>query len=182
MTKSKKSMSSRPPEDQEGSDIGATAYHEAGHAFVALFLREQFETVTIIRSEIASDALAGCCIRSPSLERKIETREQTETEIQILLAGELAEGYFLGGRAQRHSHEHDVHELALGANRQNPQQASAFVHWLRLRTEELLNRNWDLVAALASALMEFRTLPWSRVVELTSLATANRGSSRPRGQ
>ena len=69
----------------------ATAYHEAGHAVLALYLGRSIHRVSILPNQ---SSLGQCDIQKGSFR---PSKDQLETEILILLGGVAAEGTAVGG-------------------------------------------------------------------------------------
>ena len=90
-------------EEQLNADslrLMATAYHEAGHAVMALSLGRQIQKVTILsgKSQFGQIRLGVCEIRQG---RSKASKDRLEEEALILLAGMVAEARFTGQYCQR---------------------------------------------------------------------------------
>lgn len=95
-------MTSQQP-DQPGTDSArqstfertATAWHEAGHAVMALSLGRTIEKVTIspARLNTGGTRLGICRIQKG---RRKASKDQLEADVMILLAGMVAESRFTG--------------------------------------------------------------------------------------
>lgn len=147
---------------QSEADRLALAYHKAGHAAVQHQLHRRFRSVSIEDTDNRMLGRAPCIAEAerfrPGLDIDTPTRRQLiRGEITILLAGYLAEERLTGvldderaeGDMQR------VRYLASYAAKDEPNEAAAFIEWLRCRTVNLLKRPtcWAHVVALANHLL-----------------------------
>ena len=82
-------------EDAYAFALKATAYHEAGHAVMALFLGRPIDKVTISpgKSAIGVERLGACHIKKG---RGKGSKDWLEDEVMILLAGMVAESQITG--------------------------------------------------------------------------------------
>jgi len=85
---------------QSTDELTATAFHEAGHAVMALYLGRSIQKVTIIPAQIQTGGqrLGVCQIK------KGQTRpahDPLEQQVLILFAGMVAESHFTGDYCQR---------------------------------------------------------------------------------
>jgi ATP-dependent Zn protease len=80
--------------------LAATAYHEAGHAVMALSLGRLIQKVTILpgKSQFGEVRLGACEIRKG---RSKASKDLLEDEALILLAGMVAEARFTGQYCQQ---------------------------------------------------------------------------------
>ncbi len=80
---------------EDASDRLATAYHEAGHAVMAILLDRPIQKVTI---EPAKMLAGGLRLGSCQLQKKRAkgSRDWLEDEVLILFAGMVAEAHFTG--------------------------------------------------------------------------------------
>ncbi|MFC7337929.1 cell division protein FtsH [Haloferula chungangensis] len=132
-----------------------TAYHEAGHAVMALLMGRSIQKVSIIPSQ---NRLGSCHIQKG---RAKQVQDKLEAEILILLAGMAAEGrksgrYNLQGASQDLQ---AVEKLAM-ARSGNPRQASKLVHKLLDKTQHLLanKATWTAVKVIAEELIEHESI------------------------
>jgi len=128
-----------------------TAYHEAGHAVMALLMGRSVQKVSIIPSQ---NRLGACTIQKG---RAKQVRDKLEAEVLILLAGMAAEGrksgrYNLQGASQD---LRKVEKLALSRSG-NAKQASKYIHRMLDKTQHLLSKpsTWKAVKVIAEELIE----------------------------
>ncbi|MCP4169521.1 MAG: cell division protein FtsH [Fuerstiella sp.] len=81
--------------ESNATRLTATAYHEAGHAVMALLLGRLIEKVTILPAQLHTGGgrLGACKIQKG---RSKASRDVVEDEVLILLAGMVAESHFTG--------------------------------------------------------------------------------------
>jgi ATP-dependent Zn protease len=132
-----------------------TAYHEAGHAVMALLMGRSIQKVSIIPSQ---NRLGACTIQKG---RAKQVQDKLEAEILILLAGMAAEGrksgrYNVQGAAQDLQ---AVERLAL-ARSGNSRQATKLVHKMLDKTQHLLanKATWAAVKVIADELIEHESI------------------------
>ena len=128
-----------------------TAYHEAGHAVMALLMGRSVQKVSIIPSQNRLGAVTMQKGRSKQVQDKLEA------DILILLAGMAAEGrksgqYNLGGAKQDLQM---VEKLAL-SRAGNPKQATKLIQKTLDKTQHILSQkaNWLAVKIIAQELVE----------------------------
>lgn len=136
-------------------DRSLTAYHEAGHAVMALLMGRDIQKVSIIPSQ---NRLGACTIKKG---RAKQVQDKLEAEILILLAGMAAEGrksgrYNVQGAAQD---LRNVEKFAM-ARSGNPGQASKLIHKLLDKTQHLLSTKstWAAVKVIAEELIEHESI------------------------
>ncbi len=136
-------------------DRTLTAYHEAGHAVMALLMGRDIQKVSIIPSK---NRLGACTIKKG---RAKQVQDKLEAEILILLAGMAAEGrksgrYNVQGAAQD---LRNVEKFAM-ARSGNPGQASKLIHKLLDKTQHLLSNKstWAAVKVIAEELIEHESI------------------------
>lgn len=143
----------------------STAYHEAGHVVVANVKRIKIKKVTITPDE---DYL-GVVIRQ-MIEKRVRDgfefagvtpamQVRVESFIMMSLAGGIAERKYRGRANHRGSGaDYDTaSRLALDAT-SSGEEATAYLKWLHIRTEQLVSNHWDRIEAVALALLERQTL------------------------
>lgn len=86
---------SRGSSDLDSLELTATAYHEAGHAVMAVSLGRLIQKVTILpgKSQFGQARLGLCELRKG---RSKSSKDQLEDEVLILFAGMVAEARFTG--------------------------------------------------------------------------------------
>lgn len=150
-----------------------TAYHEAGHAVMALLVGRTVQKVSIIPSQNRLGAVTMQKGRSKQVQDKLEA------EMLILLAGMAAEGrksgrYNLQGAAQDLRH---VEQLAL-SRAGNPKQATKLIHKTLDKTQHMLSHkaNWAAVKAIAAELLEHESISGRAATHHLELAQAKHTS------
>ncbi|MFK8112533.1 MAG: cell division protein FtsH [Rubripirellula sp.] len=83
------------PDDQDSSLLTATAFHEAGHAVMAMSLGRLVQKVTIVpgKSQFGDVRLGVCELKKG---RSKASKNTLEDEVLILFAGMVAEAHFTG--------------------------------------------------------------------------------------
>ncbi|HEY6701787.1 MAG TPA: hypothetical protein VI137_13415 [Pseudolabrys sp.] len=151
-------------------NVKATAYHEAGHAVVAAALRRKVHSITII-----PDAEAHGRVRHESPLRGIRldfdgsnrARLRAEEAIMIFLGGPIAERRAFP-RSLRHWHTHGDYTKATdisGSVCGSTEEESAFLNWLAIKTQKILDLRWNQIERIAAALIERRRLSGKEIVE-----------------
>lgn len=141
-------------------DIEATAYHEAGHAYVAVQMRRAFQYVSIEEDE---ESLGHVLYHKfsekfePEFEEDKKIRPYLEKAIMTGFAGFAAEKVFCNIQKWDGS-KHDIKQAykfasyLCGSN----EEEKAYIKWLRIRTENMLRTPFAKAAvpALAKALQK----------------------------
>lgn len=128
----------------------ATAYHEAGHAVVALALDRPVQRVSIQ----ADRERLGVCQFGKSVIRPSE--DWLEREILISLAGLAAEARFTGKYAWEGAARDQQYAHKLAVQRAGDRQAERLLRRLLSKVEHLLGQeeHWQAVEQIAAALLE----------------------------
>lgn len=148
------------------SRLEGTAYHEAGHAGMRLWLGRAVKRVTIVPDAegrvlgYSASFLPGRWLR-PDVDANDRGRNWIEREVKMLLAGRWAEFKYAG----RHSHvgasgdDKKVCDL-LSYLCGSEEEITAYWKLLIIRTRQTLDDPpvWAGVTALASALLSAKTL------------------------
>jgi ATP-dependent Zn protease len=126
------------PSDPAARQLSATAYHEAGHAVMALSLGRLIQKVTIVpgKTQFGGARLGSCEFRQG---RSKASKDLLEDEVLILFAGMVAEAHFTGQYCQ-HGATQDLLDIKrLLNNRAQSEKQFARLHRRLLdKTEHLL--------------------------------------------
>lgn len=147
--------SNRKPSPRMSNDRILTAYHEAGHAVMALLMGRSIQKVSIIPSP---NRLGSCTIKKG---RAKQVQDRLEAEILILLAGMAAEGRKSGRyNAQGATQDLQAVEKLAMARSGNPRQATKLVHKMLDKTQHLLAKDatWTAVKVIADELIEHESI------------------------
>ena len=151
------------------SQLERVAYHEAGHAVSAIFLRIPFDRATIIpgKTSDGEEYLGIVEISSkffrnfhPDISLTPRTREKIEDLIINAYAGTLAEKRYIGRHDWRGA-EPDLHSTIRFSHYAAGGEGdieTVFFRWLRLRTDALIDQHWNKVQNVANALLDRKTL------------------------
>jgi len=176
-------------------DIETIAYHEAGHAVAAFRLRRRFSYVTIEpdpggnyvgKVERPDDALRELILDGACPKITPGEIERLDRDIMVELAGFVAEIYYTTGEEKYNAagadYEKALHlalPVVLHQMRENDDSdeidlrevAEWHVYDLGGKTIPIITReSWPLVEALASALLEQRTIRYMRAREIMKTA------------
>lgn len=129
------------------------AYHEAGHAIVAVSLRRRIKQVSIVPNperRSAGHVAFGVAPQwlTPDFDAHPSTRGYIERELMCLYGGLASELVHLGTQDPvAGSDDMDkAHELACRYCSKNEHEAIAYCRWLMARTATLLERQGNLAA------------------------------------
>lgn len=144
-----------------------TAYHEAGHAVMALLMGRSLKKVSIIPSQ---NRLGACTFQKG---RTKQVQDKLEAEILVLLAGMVAESR-KSGRYNVQGASQDlrkVEKLAMTRSG-NPRQAEKLIHKMLDKTQHLLSNKaaWSAIKVIASELIEHESLSGRAAQHHLSLA------------
>ena len=148
--------------------VEKTAYHEAGHAVAAFYMKRSFRYVTI---EPEEDSLGHIMYKkfrdsfNPEIDPDREIRKPLEKAIITAFAGPIAEQIF-SGRKNRIGASSDFHgalDCALylcGSN----EETEAYVNWLWIRTKNMIRQpaKWCSVEGLAKELLDCRKIGYMK--------------------
>jgi len=143
---------STPPISNE--DI-ATAYHEAGHAIVAVALGKPVAKVTIERNSMR---LGQCQM---SHRRGQPVKDELEVQMMILLAGVVAEARFTGAYNWDGARQDMIGIRRLSPTRAGSDaQAERIQQKLLSKTDHLLDQtgHWESVVAIVEELKKTKSL------------------------
>ena len=135
-----------PQSDPEDLELRLTAYHEAGHAVMAIIVGRPIERVTIApgRLQTGGSRLGLCKIQKGRIK---PSKDEVEDDVLILLAGMVAESH-LTGRYCQSGAEQDLRmaERVLSNRARNEKQLERLLQRSLDKAESMLG---DDVAALA---------------------------------
>jgi hypothetical protein len=160
-------------------DLTPTAFHEAGHAVMAIVLRKGWRTLTIEPDEDAFGRTYMAKLPErfrPDIEVNTKTRNMIEREVIIFLAGLEAETLKTGRRNKAGArHDYLCAGLVLGYAVGDQDELTAYLEWLRCRTGNHMRQPtlWARVELLAQRLLEQRRMTRS---EATALVLPHLGS------
>jgi Peptidase family M41 len=137
------------------SRLIATAYHEAGHAVIALALGKAIERVTILPNQCY---LGACQIQKGRIK---PTKDWLEDEMLILLAGMVAEARFTGRLCTQGAAQdlRGVRRLAM-MRAAGERQIERLERRMLDKTEYMVNDDihWSAIEAIAAELLKKETI------------------------
>lgn len=151
---------SEAEQPKHDSALLATAYHEAGHAVMALALGRLIDRVTIVpgKTQFGIATLGQCKVQKT---RAKSSKDWLEDEMLILLAGMVAEAQFTGeysaaGATQDLRAVRRLAESRSGGGRQVERLERRALD----KAEYILSdsNNWEAVEAIVKQLMEHQTI------------------------
>lgn len=134
--------------------LEGTAYHEAGHAIVALLLGFSVESAGI-------DTNGGYCIWSETL--YVSEDRFPESWAAVNLAGSIAREIATG---EPDSGQLTQDDLAVRSLSVGPEGLEELFDKARSRAEEILQDSWPLVQVLAQALLRYRRLQGEQIQDI----------------
>jgi hypothetical protein len=139
---------------KESAAQAATAYHEAGHAVIAMRLGYRCRYVTIV----PKGDKAGCaCCEDPM---KGDNEKKVEHALKMLMAAQIAESKHTGLISSSHSGDR-VHELNIAieaTDRDDPQTTDELLMRMRGQAHGLVDEHWAEIHALAQRLLVEKTV------------------------
>lgn len=146
----------------------ATAYHEAGHAVVALVLGRPVQLVSVLPTR---DLLGVCQFRNPVFR---PSEDWLEREILIALAGLAAEAIHTGNYGWDEASRDLVYVRKLVVQRAGERRAERLERRMLAKVEHLLGqeRHWRAVELIAAALLEQGEISGRTARHLYDRATA----------
>ena len=170
-------MSDKPPQPLQAIEAShsktATAYHEAGHAVMALLLGRPIEKVTVTPAKLQTGGrrLGACKIQKG---RSTASKDAVEDDVLVLLAGMVAESHF----TKRYSPDGAAQDLRavkrLLENRApTERQLERLTRRMLDKTEHLLSSegNQRAVQSIAKELLQKQTISGRAVRHLLDQAT-----------
>ncbi len=155
--------------------LQATAYHEAGHAVMALVVGRLIDRVTIVpgKTQFGHATLGQCKVQKT---RARATRDWLEDEMLILLAGMVAESqvtgeYCAAGAAQDLRAVRRLAQTRGGSERQVERLERRALD----KTEHILSdaQHWQAVESIVQQLLEHQTISGRAARHLFEQALAN---------
>lgn len=146
------------------SERAGTAYHEAGHAVVAIALGRSFRKVTIVPDE---DSLGHVLHRPfpkgfrPDIDVDLRSERRIRQSVLCSLAGMAAERRGCG-RATGYSEDLSRADDMMSYLSARPSVEQLWYRLLQAQTEATLEQWWPGVEALCAALLARRTIPGPR--------------------
>jgi ATP-dependent Zn protease len=160
-------MAEKPTKAQ----LAASAYHEAGHAFMAWRLRLAIMRITVVPKgdtsglTVHSNPLRGISLEWDDSDR---ARMRTERAIKVCLAGPAAQRMY-NPRSWRRYHGESDHDRAVDLALRmwgSGEQALLYLRLLGNSVRTDLSLWWRSVDALAATLIEKRVLNGSQIKEI----------------
>ena len=152
--------------------LRATAYHEAGHAVMAMFLGRAIQKVTIApgQSHLGTQRLGACHLQKG---KSRGSHDYWEDEIMIFLAGMVAESQITG----RYCHQGAAQDLRfvrrmLQSRNDSEKQIERLEKRLLSKTEHHLldAEQWRAVESIAAELIRTETISGRAAKHLYELA------------
>lgn len=138
----------------------ATAYHEAGHAVMALAVGRSIQKVTIApgKLQFGGSRLGTCEIKKG---RSKGSKDQLEDDVLVLLAGMVSESRFTGVYCSAGASQ-DLREVSarLCMRAASRRQHETLLKRMLAKTEHILNdeANIDAISAITKELLEKTTI------------------------
>lgn len=155
--------------------LEATAYHEAGHAVVRFLVQLSFREVTIVPTDDTLGCISGGRVLNdfhPDWDDSPRVKSHLERHILSRYGGPLAERRFArqqGHRWQRNLSQGDCNQaldlagyLPMGSMKET----EAYLNWLWVRVEAMLEHHWAAVEALAKELLAHRRVGYRRARQI----------------
>jgi hypothetical protein len=157
------------PDSAEDVTKNVTAYHEAGHVVVAIYLELKVKGVTIESDKygLSYGGVEPERLRKRVIEQiedrtlSLRSKDHIERYIRAALAGSIAQHRYSPQSFENHHAKGDdsnAFQLALALASDNVREAEAWLNLLHIQTESLIELCWFAVEAVAQALLERHTL------------------------
>jgi len=146
----------------------ATAYHEAGHAVMAVYVGRPVEKITLVKAQLPTGGsrLGACKVQKG---RRKASKDGVEDEVLILLSGMVAESHF----TRRYSPEGAAQDLRqaqrlLADRAGSERQVERLLTRVLKKTEHLLAEpaHVEAIASIATELYEKETISGRAVRQL----------------
>ena len=158
------------------AELIATAYHEAGHAVMAMILGRNIQKVTIKSGQIQTGGVRlGVCELGPGRSRS--SQDLMEDEVMILLAGMVAESKFTGQYCERGAAQDLRYVAAILRDRGGSEsQQQRLQRRILDKTEHILSdpAHAQAIAYVAKELIERTTISGRSVRHIVSQSVAQR--------
>ncbi len=158
------------------SKLECTAFHEASHAVAFFLLRVPFRYVSI-EPDVEHNLLGivhAPIIKTLQLDEgtiSMKARDFVERRVIALLAGFIGEKKFYSrSRAVGAATDHEIVCDFVRYLCQSPKEEQPYIDWLSVRSELLLDQNWNVVDSLATALILDRTISSRRAIRIMKQA------------
>ncbi len=179
MTSSESEFSAAPsPAEAADPRLTATAYHEAGHAVMALLLGRAVHKVTVAPGQMLRGVRLGACEMRKG--RMKASNDPLEDEVLILLAGMVAESQWSGQYCRQGASQdlRAVRRLLSHDRAHKERQLERLEQRLIDKTEHLLcdAAAVEAIRSVASALVEKTTLSGRAVRHLLTQAQQRNSS------
>ncbi len=154
-----------------------TAYHEAGHAVIAYSLKRKFRYVTIIPTDgylgCVQPSMSGYKTFHPEYDSSSRTIKHIEHEVEIYLAGQIAEKMFSGKENWKCSSQDWSNATSMAGHAcGNAEAEEAYTHLLWVETKAMMRLpwNWHAVKTLAKQLLIHHKIAYPRAKEIIDQA------------
>lgn len=159
--------------------LNATAHHEAGHAVARWWLGLSFREASIIPDQeegtlghVLTGGFPGWF--NPELDKGQRVRLRVENEIVSLFAGQIAEAKFLGRRPRFGYGADNQQAVSLSSYFFGGKTLEAFLHFLWLSSETLVQTRWLEIEAVAVALVDGKKVNRRDIIAITQQMIARR--------
>lgn len=171
------SQDQEPDNNNSGdSRLLATAWHEAGHALVAVIVGRPIQKVTVAPAKLQTGGVRLGAVRFQKGRSK-STNDWLEDEVLILLAGMVAESKFTGQYCQA-SASHDLRAARnlMDKRAATERQMEKLERRLLDKVEHLLEQSHHVAALkmIVDELMEKQTIKGRTVKHFLNMATQQR--------
>lgn len=149
-----------PPAPSASKETVATAYHEAGHAVMAMSVGRSIQKVTIApgKLQFGGSRLGTCEIKKG---RSKGSKDQLEDDVLVLLAGMVSESRFTGAYCPAGASQ-DLREVSarLCTRAASQRQHETLLKRMLSKTEHILNdeANIEAIRAITKELLDKTTI------------------------
>ena len=145
------------------------AFHEAGHAIVAVAEKIGFRSVTIERTEHALGRLLFAALRIPATVETPSQRDRLERLVRVILAGRIAQCRHDEKSYEEHTDEEDRRALEMILPRlceRSEPVLDAYLKYLEADAVDTIDQCWPEVERCAQELLRSRKLSASAVKKI----------------